>query len=276
MRLLSYTQRSFTTTRLLAAINSMWLPDRPHIIYHLVDDWGWSSWPHRGAVAASQGLPRAMLPSIAELTNSGLTLDQHYAARSCAPSRRALLSGRFLNSVGSHNDDCPGLSLSVTTLPELLQRAGYRTILLGKWHAGFFHDALSPTRRGFSAALGSYSGSVVHSSHCRHDRDRCWMHPRLASPPTNQTIFDLFDVVDDGGGGGADDGGGDDGGGSIGYSFWHGRQPQHATELYTERFESLVAQHDPAVPLFALLSWSAPHHPFQPQCKLARTQTRGR
>ena len=73
------------------------LPYRPHIIYNLADDWAWPTWPDVG------GLPRAMLPNVADLFVDGaLTLDQHYAARACAPSRRSLLSGRFVHAIGSH------------------------------------------------------------------------------------------------------------------------------------------------------------------------------
>lgn len=112
---------------------------RPHLVFHLVDDWGWNSWP-----GTPDGVPRAMLPQIDDLlVRNGLTLSQHYATRSCAPSRRALLSGRFINAVGDHNHDCPGLPLGVTTLPERLKAAGYATHLLGKWH-GTLHGHCAP------------------------------------------------------------------------------------------------------------------------------------
>ena len=144
------------------------LPYRPHIIYNLADDWAWPTWPDNVG-----GLPRAMLPNVADLFVDGaLTLDQHYAARACAPSRRSLLSGRFVHAIGSHNGDCPGLPLAVTTLPEVLRSAGYRTHLIGKFHAGFYHSALPRPPALKDAALGSYSGSIVHSSHCRQFRDR--------------------------------------------------------------------------------------------------------
>ena len=51
----------------------------------------------------------------------------------------------------------------------------------------------------------------------------------------------------------------------VGYRFWQNRTPVHATELYTRRFEEIIAKHHPSSPIFVLLSWSAPHHPFQPQ-----------
>jgi hypothetical protein len=130
----------------------------------------------------------------------------------------------------------------------------------GKWHVGFFDAAELPTRRGFETALGSHSGSVVHSVHCRHDRDKCWMHPRLQTPPTNQTLFDLFNLTADT----VSDSGGVP---EVGVGFWHGQPPIHATELYSRRFEEIVANHDERDPLFVFLSWSGPHHPFQPQSR---------
>ena len=173
----------------------------------------------------------------------------------------------------------PGVPLASTTLPQKLSAAGYATHHVGKWHVGFFHPAHTPPRLGFHTALGSYDGHVVHSVHCRADRNRCWRHPRYPSsdprPPTNNTLFDLFE---DSGSGHIDE---------AGYRFWQTRQSWglnrsmaesvsdradpaalptvHATELYTRRFAQIVAAHaNDTRPLFVFLCWSGPHVPFQP------------
>lgn len=80
----------------------------------------------------------------------------------------------------------------------------------------------------------------------------------MQSPPTNQTLFDLFDLNASSAQPTVPE---------AGIGFWANREPVHATELYTRRFEALVAEHDVALPMFTLLSWSAPHHPFQPQSR---------
>ena len=90
---------------------------RPHIVFHLMDDWGYNSWPGEGDV------PREMLPHIAStFVDSGLRLTRHYATRMCAPSRRSLMTGRFMPAIGNHNDDCEHHdSQHMSLLPQRLQ-----------------------------------------------------------------------------------------------------------------------------------------------------------
>ena len=100
-------------------------PAPPHIIFHLVDDWGWDVWPGHGAGAASQASSRALLPAIGDLfVANGMQLRRHYTTRMCAPTRRALLAGRTVAQVGLHNTDCPGVPLRLELLPGLHTRPG--------------------------------------------------------------------------------------------------------------------------------------------------------
>ena len=105
-----------------------------------------------------------MMPHIDRLlVSGGMELEQHYVARACAPSRRSLLSGRFVQTVGAHNHDCPGLPLGATTLAEKLKEAGYATHLLGK------------VRTRTPAVHGPFDAVAVVA----HGHACAFMHPRL-------------------------------------------------------------------------------------------------
>jgi len=82
----------------------------------------------------------------------------------CSPSRATMLSGRYGTEVGItdwisplENEAGVGLPPETTTWAEALQRAGYRTGLIGKWHLGAkpeFH----PTRHGYGHFVGFLGG----------------------------------------------------------------------------------------------------------------------
>ena len=134
---------------------------RPNVIMFLTDDWPWEMWPSEGAVASY----RALLPSIAAtFVDEGLELALHYAHAVCAPSRKALLSGRFADHLAPNNSPCRGLPLRVSTLADRLAAEGYENHFIGKWHAGFTSPSLWPTRRGFHTSLGFHHQSTAHAS----------------------------------------------------------------------------------------------------------------
>jgi arylsulfatase A-like enzyme len=81
----------------------------------------------------------------------------HFYANSpvCSPTRAALLSGRYPDLVGIPGvirsdpaDNWGYLSPDARLLPQYLQKAGYHTALVGKWHLGLESPNL-PNQRGF-------------------------------------------------------------------------------------------------------------------------------
>ena len=85
----------------------------------------------------------------------------------CSPSRATMLSGRYGTEVGitdwispAENADGLGLPPETTTWAEALQRAGYRTGIVGKWHLGS-RPEFHPTRHGYGHFVGFLAGGTT-------------------------------------------------------------------------------------------------------------------
>ncbi|XP_077994395.1 arylsulfatase J-like [Glandiceps talaboti] len=142
-------------TRLISSSPSQ-QKTQPHIILIIVDDWGWGDVSFHG----SSQIPT---PNIDQLAYSGVILNNYYVQPLCSPTRAALMTGRYPIHLGLQHDvinpAAPyGLPLNETTLAEYLQRLGYTTHLIGKWHLGFYTKEYTPTRRGFDSHFGYYTG----------------------------------------------------------------------------------------------------------------------
>lgn len=125
---------------------------RPNIIFWLTDDWGYELWPSvnkqdeiatlpsgRAAYlqsAASLGVSNRydeLLPHTARhLVADGVSIRTLYTYHFCAPSRRSLMSGRFITALGEPSGGLLGLQHQTSTLANRLQTAGYATHFLGK------------------------------------------------------------------------------------------------------------------------------------------------
>src|SRR5262245_59691733 len=104
-------------------------PRPPNIILILADDLGWGD-------VGFNGRTDWQTPNLDRLASQGTLFRRWYSAgATCAPSRAALLTGRYgiHNGVVANNDDLPA---SEVTIAEALRERGYLTGLFGKWHQG--------------------------------------------------------------------------------------------------------------------------------------------
>jgi arylsulfatase A len=124
----------------------------PNILFILADDMGYGDFG-----LFSEG--RVKTPALDRLVSEGLCLTQHYsAAPVCAPARAGFLTGRYPHRTGAidmrEHRGLDRIALREKTVADHLQRAGYKTALIGKWHNGCFDPEFHPTNRGFHEFLG--------------------------------------------------------------------------------------------------------------------------
>ncbi|WP_429910643.1 sulfatase [Glycocaulis sp.] len=156
----------------------------PNIILIVADDLGWNDITLHGGVAGGS----VPTPNIDRIAREGVQLTNTYAASgTCAPSRAALMTGRYPTRIGFEFTPTPpgmtqiighiergqtdrrpfltrevegeipefadmGLPADEVTIAEMLSGAGYHTVHIGKWHLGNTNgsDALS---QGFDESL---------------------------------------------------------------------------------------------------------------------------
>ena len=226
---------------------------KPHILFTLVDDWGWELWPRRSDLG---DVHAQLLPEIRRtFVDEGITLARHYTYSYCAPSRQSLLSGRQPLHVNEENSVCQGIARGMWTMADMLKSAGYATHFVGKWHAGFGDASATPSRRGFDTSLGFYMKAHHHFSHCSYlgFEFAAKEHNECRSAPSNRSVplTDFFV--------------GDAASGDVPLGRRHPAVANrtYSTHLFVGEALRRVWAHDAAgAPLFLFLSLSAVHKPF--------------
>jgi arylsulfatase A-like enzyme len=124
---------------------------RPNIVMIYADDLGWGD-------VGFNGRTEWQTPHLDRLAQQGVVFRRWYtAAVVCAPSRAALLTGKYgiHNGVSGNADDLPS---DQVTIAEALKPLGYVTALFGKWHHGSLcpdnGSYIHPMDQGFDEFFG--------------------------------------------------------------------------------------------------------------------------
>lgn len=117
--------------------------ERPNIVLVMADDLGWSDIGCYGGEIPT--------PNIDALAEDGIRFTQFYNNAVCGPTRASLLTGLYPQQVGHAGTrwNEPKDFAKCVTLGEVLQSAGYRTLMVGKWQG---RDPA--TERGFDRFFG--------------------------------------------------------------------------------------------------------------------------
>ncbi|MDP7655946.1 MAG: sulfatase-like hydrolase/transferase, partial [Roseibacillus sp.] len=111
--------------------------DRPNILLIFTDD-------HCEQALSAYDPARITTPHMDRIAKEGMRFNRCYVTNSiCGPSRAVILTGKYshLNGFVRNGNTFDG---SQQTFPKLLQKVGYTTAMLGKWHlrstpTGFDH-----------------------------------------------------------------------------------------------------------------------------------------
>ncbi len=174
----------------------------PNVVLIVADDLGWNDLSFAGGGVAGGSVPT---PHIDSLAREGVQFTNGYSASgTCAPSRAALMTGRYPTRFGFEFTPTPpsmlpivarlgqqaaektgapppigyfddpsrralpyeemGVPAGEITLAETLKAAGYHSVHIGKWHLGRTHG-MAPHDQGFDESLLMASGLYLPEDH---------------------------------------------------------------------------------------------------------------
>ena len=151
------------------------------------------------------------------------------------------MTGRYPSLYGLHASNVLpnspfGLPLTETLMPQVMQKLGYATHHVGKWHLRHCNKKMIPVERGYNSSFGPYIGSMDLYSHLKR-------FPTKKLPPYSTMHIDTEPVKD--------------------YRGWY------ATDMFTAAAQTAIGKHyfnkkTKNKPLFMTVFYTAPHSPLAP------------
>jgi arylsulfatase len=158
---------------------------KPNVLVFLMDDVGWMD-PgfNGGGVAVGNDTP-----TMDQLANQGLVLTSAYSTPSCTPTRATIHTGQNPLHHGLLRPPMYGEKGGLdgeATFPKLLQKAGYITQGVGKWHMGE-NEASLPQNVGYDDYYGFLGVSDMYTEW----RDQ-YLNPEVALSPKRFALLQIM------------------------------------------------------------------------------------
>ena len=177
--------------------------NKTNVIYILADDLGYGE-------LGAYGQEKIQTPNIDKLAESGMLFTQHYSgAPVCAPARYMLMTGKHPGHARIRGNDewasrgdvwnyekavyDPNLEgqrpilNSTETVGKIMQKAGYKTAIVGKWGLGAPLTEGIPTKSGFDFFYGYNCQRQAHQLYPKHlwkNEEKVWLDNELIAPKT--------------------------------------------------------------------------------------------
>ena len=151
---------------LVLALTDVALAERPNVIVIMTDDQGVGDFGFAGNQLIDT-------PHLDALYKGGVHLEEFYVSPVCSPTRACLMTGRY-NYRTRCIDTYLGRSMmepQEITVAEVLNAAGYRTGIFGKWHLGDNYP-MRAIDQGFDEALIHKGGGLAQPSEPRENGRR--------------------------------------------------------------------------------------------------------
>ena len=127
---------------------------QPNVVLIMTDDQGYPN-------LSCLGHPLLKTPNIDSLYKHSTRLANYHVDPTCAPTRSALLTGRYSDRVGTWHT-IMGRNLMrkrETTMANVFEDSGYKTAIFGKWHVGDAYP-YRPQDRGFQHTVIHGGGGI--------------------------------------------------------------------------------------------------------------------
>lgn len=207
--------------------------ERPNIVLIMADDMGYSDLGCYGGEIST--------PNLDQLAEDGLQFTQFYNAARCCPTRASLMTGLYPHQAGVgqmvYNNWGEGylghLNEQCVTIGEVLQQAGYTTLMTGKWHVGHQNKDVWPSNRG----LDHFYGIHKHVDSYFKVLPGCpiYLDGKKVIPPTDDPQNAL-----------------------------HPKEDFYTTDVFTDyALKFLEEETNDEKPFFLYLAYNAPHFPLE-------------